>query len=120
MSLDNVLEYDQPHFRMEELVTNGFKDNSLIFPHIFNFNFLFDDTPATPERLKKYTSNRYLGFYIDELKFVTNLTSYVTPELRDDTSLFNNIVVTGSTGLTWDICEKEFDKNTICKSIFIY
>jgi len=110
MFLDDNLFYEQPHFRLEKIITEGYKRNSLIFPHIFNFNFLFEDTPATPEELRKYSINRYLGFYVDDLEFVTNLTSYVTPTLVSGTTLLNNIVLSGFTGMTWDECERDFDK----------
>lgn len=109
MYLDNVLSYEHPHYRLEKIITEGYKKNSIIYPFIFNFNFLFDDTPATPSELLKYSINRYYGFYVDDMEFVTNLTSYVTPELVSGTTLINNIIVSGMTGLTWDICEKEYD-----------
>lgn len=109
MYLDKTIYYEQPHFRLEKVITDGYKNNSLIYPHIMNFNFLFDDTPATPERLRKYSINRYFGFYVDELEFITNITSYVTPPLISGTTLSNNIIISGATGLTWDICEKEYD-----------
>lgn len=108
MYLDKTLNYEQPHFKLEKIITEGFKNNSIIYPHIFNFNFLFNDTPATPEKLNKYTVNRYFGFYVDELKFVTNLTSYITPDLISGTTLYNNIIIYGPTGLTWDECDKDF------------
>jgi len=107
--LDDFIEYEQPQYRYEKMITNGFKENSLIYPHILNLNFLFDDTPATPEKLNKYSVNRYYGFYVDQLEFITNLTSYKTPDMIDGLMLINNIIVTGETGLTWDICEKEYD-----------
>jgi len=109
MYLDKNLSIDNPHFRFEKIITEGYKNNSLIFPNILNLQFLFDDTPATPNELKKYSINRYYGFYVENLEFVTNLTSYVTPDLISGTTLINNIIVTGMTGLTWDVCDKEYD-----------
>lgn len=107
--LDKDLELNNPHFRLEKLITEGYRDNHIIFPNILNLSFLFDDTPATPNELKRYSINRYLGFYVDDLEFVTNLTSYVTPQLTSGTTLFHNIVISGETGLTWDICDKDYD-----------
>jgi len=107
MFLDNNLFYEQPHFRLESTITDGFQKNSLIYPHILNFNFLFEDTPATPDKLKKYSLNRYCGFYVDDLEFVTNITSYITPPLTTGTTLLNNIVISGATGLTWEVCLKD-------------
>jgi len=107
--LDSNLFYEQPHFRLESTITDGFSKNSLIYPHILNFNFLFEDKPATPNKLKKYSLNRYCGFYVDELNFVTNITTYVTPTLVSGTTLLNNIIISGFTGLTWEVCAKNFD-----------
>jgi hypothetical protein len=108
MYLDKNLSINNPHFKFEKVITEGYKNNSLVYPYIFNMKFLFDDTPATPFELKKYSLNRYFGFYVDDLEFVTNLTSYVTPDLISGTTLINNIIVSGDTGMTWDICDKEY------------
>jgi dTDP-D-glucose 4,6-dehydratase len=41
--------------------------------------------------IRNYSLNRYYGFYIDELKLITNLSSYVTPEIKSGYTLKNNI-----------------------------
>jgi len=91
--LQNILYYEQPHFKLEKEILNSFKDNNLIFPHMLNMKFLFNDVPSTPDDVLNYSLNRYYGFYIDKLEFVTNLTSYITPELRTGYTLKNNIFV---------------------------
>jgi len=98
-------EIETPHFRFEKFITDGYKRSGLIFPYILNLKFLFDDTPATPYSLRKYSMNRYYGFYIDSLDFVGNITSYRTPTMTPNTYLVNNIIVTGATGVTIDYCD---------------
>jgi len=98
--LQNLLYYEQPHFKLEKEILNSFRSNDLIFPHILNMKFLFNDVPATPDNIKNYSLNRYYGFYVDKLEFITNLTSYVTPELKQGLKLKNNIFMSGSTKLT--------------------
>ena len=106
--LEDTLAYDQLHFRFEKLITDGYKNNKLIFPNIINLKFLFDDTPATPDGLRKYSMNRYYGFYTESMDFVGNITSYKTPDIKPGLWLINNIIVTGVTGVTWDKCDLDF------------
>jgi len=89
--LQKTLYYEQPHFKLEKEILNSYKNNNLIFPHILNLKFLYNDVPADPINVKNYSLNRYYGFYADKLEFVTNLTSYITPELKDGVTLKNNI-----------------------------
>lgn len=98
--MDDRDEIETPHFRWEKFITEGYKRSGLIFPYILNLKFLFDDTPATPSSLRKYSMNRYYGFYIDNLDYVGSITSYRTPEMIPDTYLVNNIIVSGFTGMT--------------------
>lgn len=98
----NQFYWEQPHFKMEQYVTQGFSRNNLVYPHILNMKFLFDDQPATPFQLNTYSMNRYYGFYLDQLDFITNLTTYNTPALITGLTLVNNIFmgiyqVSGST-----------------------
>ena len=106
--LEDTLSYDQLHFKFEQLITDGYKNNKLIFPNIINLKFLFDDTPATPDGYKKYSMNRYYGFYTESMDFVGSVTSYITPEIKSGLWLINNIIVTGLTGVTWDKCDLDF------------
>ena len=91
--LQDILYYEQPHFKLEKEILNSYRSNNLIFPHILNLKFLFNDIPSTPDNIRNYSINRYYGFYIDKLEFITNLTSYVTPELKNNVYVKNNIFV---------------------------
>ena len=84
MFLDDKTFYENPHFNLEEFVTKGFEDNGLIYPYIFNMKFLFDDSPATPDEFKKWSMNRYYGFYAENFELVKRLTSAPLPELKSN------------------------------------
>jgi hypothetical protein len=98
--MDDRDAIETPHFRWEKYITEGYKRSGLIFPYILNLKFLYDDTPATPSSLRKYSMNRYYGFYIENLDFVGSITSYRTPPMVPNTHLVNNVIVSGYTGMT--------------------
>lgn len=91
--LQDLLYFEQPHFKLEKEILNSFRSNDLIFPNILNIKYLFNDVPASPNKINNYSLNRYYGFYIDSLEFVTNLTSYITPTIKTGITLNNNIFV---------------------------
>ncbi|MFM2392630.1 MAG: Tenacibaculum phage PTm1, partial [Bacteroidota bacterium] len=66
LNLFDIQSQNSPIFKTEEYFNKLWENNNLIYPDIMNFKFLFDDTPATPTSLRKYSINRYLGFYVDE------------------------------------------------------
>lgn len=91
--LNETLYYSNGFHEMEKLVLDGFKNNNLIYPNIINFSFMFNDTPATKSSLRKWSINRYLGFYIND----TILHKYVTPynniKLNSDISIINDNIL---------------------------
>ncbi len=89
--LQNLLYYEQPHFRLEKEILNTYRNNNLVFPHILNLKFLFNDVPSTPSEINNYSINSYYGFYIDKLEYVTSLTSYVSPQINSGLTLNNNL-----------------------------
>jgi hypothetical protein len=82
--LDPVLEYENNYFDFEKLVYDGYRNNKVVFPHILNLSFLFDDTPASPDELRKWSINRYMAFYLDEMELERSVNPYILPELRND------------------------------------
>lgn len=82
LNLSDVYNKNTPIFKTEEFFTNVWQDNSVIYPNIINFKFLFDDTPATPTELRPYSINRYVGFYADEMKLVKQISPYKGFELN--------------------------------------
>jgi len=112
--MEDKLRYESPHFRMEKFITENFKNNELVYPNIANFKFLFDDTPGSPFELKKYSLNRYFGFYVD-LELIETLTPYKGTTLKDGLKIENNIFmkedqITGST-MPFDILRWNTNKN---------
>jgi PKD repeat protein len=91
--LDDKLYYENPDFNLESYISTGYRDNKLIFPSILNLKFLFDDIPATADVINKWSLNRYYGFYTESLESVNNLTTYVTPTLKNNIKLINNIFI---------------------------
>lgn len=85
--LDSTLEYENTFFDLERLITDGFRENNVVFPDILNLSFLFDDTPATPDTLRKWSLNRYMGFYLDDLNRVYSYTPYSFESPRTDVTI---------------------------------
>lgn len=50
----------------EELITNGFSRNGVIFPNILNLEFIFNDDTSN-----NYDFNRYLGLYVNQIELST-------------------------------------------------
>jgi len=100
MFLDDKTFYENGHFNLEEFITKGFEDNGLLYPYIFNIKFLFDDSPATPIEFKKWSMNRYYGFYAEDFQLVKTITSAILPELKSGLHIKNNIFLDSSSGYT--------------------
>ena len=76
-----------------DILTSGFKDNGVIYPFIINFKFLFNDIPATPDNVRKWSINRYYGYY-GNLEQVGNVTPYKPPQLKTGMKLDSNKIFT--------------------------
>src|ERR1035437_1184947 len=74
--LDETISTEQTFHAFESLVTSGYKNNKVVFSNIVNFSFLFDDTPATPKSLRKWSINRYFGFYTDNFEEILSVSPY--------------------------------------------
>ena len=82
--LDDTLSEEKEIFELEKFIFDGYKNNKVIFSNIINFSFLFDDIPADPIKLNKWSINRYYGFYLDDMEFVSSISPYITPFLKSD------------------------------------
>jgi len=82
--LDENLENENTLFDFEKFFTDGYRDNKLIYPQIFNFSFLFDDNPATPTSLRKWSMNRYSGFYLDDMEVIDCISPFKMSPLQSD------------------------------------
>jgi hypothetical protein len=75
--LDDIWIKNIPYYNLEKIITEEYKATSTVYPLIWNFKFLFNDSPADVEKYKKYSINRYYGFYIDNLEEIYTYTPYV-------------------------------------------
>ena len=98
--LDSTLEYENTFHDLEKFIFDGYKNNKVVFPHIFNFSFLFNDQPATPTSLRTWSINRYLGFYLDNLEFVKYVSPYIVPAVRSDVIIDIHNILYSSSGLS--------------------
>ena len=80
--LEDVVEEEKEIFEMEKFVFDGYLKNKVIFPNILNFSFLFDDTPANSDALRKWSINRYYGFYLEDMERISTISPYITPFLK--------------------------------------
>jgi len=80
--LETSLENENTIFDFEKLFFDGYKTNKIIHPQIINFSFLFDDIPATPISLRKWSLNRYTGFYIDNMDLIDTITPFKPRSLK--------------------------------------
>jgi hypothetical protein len=95
--LNDTLEYENPIFDLEKFVFDGYQRNKVVFPNIINFSFLFDDTPATPTELRKWSLNRYFGFYLKDMELVTAISPYIPIKLKSDIYIDENNNIKSST-----------------------
>jgi len=95
--MDNILEDEKEIFELEKFLFNNFKSNKLVFPNIINLSFLFNDIPANSETIKKWSLNRYYGFYLDDLELKHSISPYKTPELKDDVIVLDNNILFSNT-----------------------
>ena len=101
--LDENLENENNLFDFERLFFDGYRINKVIFPHILNLSYLFDDTPATPTSLRKWSLNRYAGFYLEDIEVIDSITPFVLPKLHNDVTIYGptgsgNIISSDSYG----------------------
>ena len=96
--LDEYLRSEKEIFEFEKFVLDGFKNNKVIYPNIINFSFLFDDTPATESSLRKWSINRYYGFYLEEMDLVKTMSPYNPPSIKADASIMAGNLLESPTG----------------------
>ncbi len=82
--LESVYEEEKEIFEFEKFVFDGYQNNKVVFPNILNMSFLFDDTPANSDTLRKWSINRYFGFYLDDMVKAKTISPYITPFIKSD------------------------------------
>lgn len=88
--MDDIFENEKEIFELEKFIFNKFKENKVVFPNILNLSFLFDDTPSTPDINRKWSLNRYYGFYLEDIELSYTISSYKTPKLRSDVQVLRS------------------------------
>jgi hypothetical protein len=96
--LNTYYEEEKEIFEFEKFIFDGYKNHKVVFPNILNISFLFDDTPATTDRLRKWSINRYYGFYLDDMVRVKTLSPYITPFLKSDVVIQSDNFLYSSSG----------------------
>jgi len=95
--LDSFLNDENTYSDFEKHIYDGYMQNSIVFPHILNLSFLFDDYPATPTTSREWSLNRYMGFYLDSFDLYKSVNSYILPNLNTDLKITNgNIIISVS------------------------
>ena len=82
--MNENFEYENAIFDLEKFIFDGYHKNKIVFPNIINFSFLFDDTPASPTSLRKWSINRYFGFYLEDIDQISVISPYDPPKLKSD------------------------------------
>ena len=82
--LNTYYEEEKEIFEFEKFIFDGYKNHKVVFPNILNLSFLFDDTPASTYQLRKWSINRYYGFYLEDIIRVKTISPYITPFLKSD------------------------------------
>lgn len=93
---DDVLDYENTFHNLEKFVYDGFKKNNVVYPNIFNMNFLFNDTPATPTSLRPWSLNRYSGFYLDDMILSKSVTTYLPSIVAPDCVILPGNILTST------------------------
>lgn len=96
-SLENFFFIQNPFSETDKYFTDIWSTEKISYPFILNMSFLFDDEPATDTSLRKWSLNRYYGFYFDNLEFYQEISPSALPEVEDDAFIdVNNILKTRS------------------------
>jgi hypothetical protein len=82
--IDDILDEEKEIFELEKFVFDSYRNNKVVYPNILNLSFLFDDEPSTMDVKRKWSLNRYFGFYVDDLELITTMSPYITSFLRSD------------------------------------
>ena len=91
----NGIDYESGGYTAKSLFLDDYFKKE---KEIFDFEkFLFDDNPATSNSLRKWSINRYYGFYLEEMDLVKTMSPYRTPFLKDDVVIANGNILESTT-----------------------
>ena len=98
--IDDIIDEEKEIFEFERFIFDSYRKNKVVFPNILNFSFLFDDTPSTPDYIRKWSINRYYGFYLDDLELVEKVSPYLPPVLKTDIKIDSDNFITSDNAIT--------------------
>ena len=96
--VDDIIDEEKEIFELEKFIFDSYKENSVVFPNILNLSFLYDDEPATPDEKRKWSLNRYMGFYLEDMELVQTISPYITPFLKEDVVIQENNILYSNSG----------------------
>lgn len=106
--LQDIMKRERSFYELDELMTKVYEEIGIVYPNIINFKFLFDDTPATKTTLRKWTINRYYGFYFKNLDLVKCVTPYSPPKIKSGVKVGENNIFVDSNGNFIDPFERGY------------
>jgi hypothetical protein len=97
-NLESFFKSENTFSDTDKYFFDSWKNKKLIYPFIFNLSFLFDDKPATPTSLRKWSMNRYMGFYFDKLELYQEISPNSITPLEDDVFIDKNNILKSKSG----------------------
>jgi len=82
--MDSVFEKERELYVLDKFIYDSWRNNKVVFPNILNMTFLFNDTPSVLDTKRRWSINRYYGFYVDSMDYIQSITPYKTAMLRSD------------------------------------
>ena len=96
--MDEIFEKENEIFELEKLTLDNYKLLGVVYPNILNLSFLFDDNPANSQSLRKWSINRYYGFYLDSMNLTDSISPYSPPTLKSDVVIKSNNILYSPSG----------------------
>lgn len=94
--LNNFLANEQTYFDFQKMVFGMYENSNLIHPNILNLNFLFNDNPSSKNSLRKWTLNRYYGFYFEDIDMMKGISLYQPELLSPDIFIDSNNILSST------------------------
>jgi hypothetical protein len=98
--LNSFLSNEQTYFDFQKMVYEMYGNSGIVHPNILNLSFLFNDQPATRDKLRKWTLNRYYGFYFEEIVKVKGISLYQPEILSPDIIIDENNVISSTSSVS--------------------
>lgn len=90
---ENIYREEKEIYEFEKFIFDGYKNNKIVYPNILNLSFLYDDAPANEDGFRKWSLNRYYGFYLDDMVKVKSISPYITPFIKNNVVIQSNNIL---------------------------